>query len=297
MVPGACRTAAPGLGGPAAAALLLLAHRTMLLLAPPAATCCVLASLACLAVAATPTGVNTHSCAMQAAVELLAHNSEESMWVKLGGCHLADGKLKKVGGAAGGGGHSCVLLRAWCRLGVSSLKLTEGKLSRAWSGSSAAAVLRRPRCVQLPRCSRTRACATGQLPVSRKICAGCRRPTPPRTLATWQQALLTLLPPLSCARRCGPTRLSFRSTSPPTTLRTRVSGRAATFFFIYFKGRCWLVLPGVLLPAWWGSKRATGALSVLAMLGRNTRDYNSSMGRAPAAHAAAAVGWERATRF
>jgi len=34
--------------------------------------------------------------ALQAAVEQLAHNSEDSMWVKLGGCHLADGKLKKV---------------------------------------------------------------------------------------------------------------------------------------------------------------------------------------------------------
>lgn len=34
----------------------------------------------------------------QEAVELLAHNSEDSMWVRLGGCHLVDGKLKKVRG-------------------------------------------------------------------------------------------------------------------------------------------------------------------------------------------------------
>lgn len=79
----------------------------MLLLAPPAASCSALASLACLAVAATLTGGSTHSCAVQAAVELLAHNSEDSMWVKLGGCHLADGKLKKVGGAAGGTAVCC----------------------------------------------------------------------------------------------------------------------------------------------------------------------------------------------
>lgn len=34
---------------------------------------------------------------LQEAVEQLAHNSEDGMWIKLGGCHLADSKLKKVG--------------------------------------------------------------------------------------------------------------------------------------------------------------------------------------------------------
>ena len=33
---------------------------------------------------------------VQEAVDQLSHNSEESMWVKLSGCHLADSKLKKV---------------------------------------------------------------------------------------------------------------------------------------------------------------------------------------------------------
>ncbi|KAL4431459.1 hypothetical protein ABPG75_006715 [Micractinium tetrahymenae] len=32
----------------------------------------------------------------QEAVDHLSHNSEDGMWVKLGGCHLADGKLKKL---------------------------------------------------------------------------------------------------------------------------------------------------------------------------------------------------------
>ena len=38
---------------------------------------------------------------MQETVELLSHNSEDSMWVKLSWCHLADGKLKKVGAGCG----------------------------------------------------------------------------------------------------------------------------------------------------------------------------------------------------
>jgi hypothetical protein len=37
---------------------------------------------------------------VQEAVELLSHNREDGMWVKLDGCHLADAKLKKVGARA-----------------------------------------------------------------------------------------------------------------------------------------------------------------------------------------------------
>ncbi|KAI3424317.1 hypothetical protein D9Q98_009870 [Chlorella vulgaris] len=33
---------------------------------------------------------------LQEAVDHLSHNSDDGMWVRLGGCHLADGKLKKI---------------------------------------------------------------------------------------------------------------------------------------------------------------------------------------------------------
>ena len=44
------------------------------------------------------------ACVLQEAIEQLSHDSEDSMWVKLGGCHLVDGKMKKVCVVVGGGG-------------------------------------------------------------------------------------------------------------------------------------------------------------------------------------------------
>lgn len=52
------------------------------------------------ALLACPPWCPTYLCLVQQeAVDQLSHNSEDSMWVKLGACHLADGKMKKVGAA------------------------------------------------------------------------------------------------------------------------------------------------------------------------------------------------------
>ena len=66
----------------------------------------------------------------QEAVDQLSHNSEDSMWVKLGGCHLADGKLKKVGAAP-----ALWVLRRLGRLGAAAAVLL-----RACAPNAAAAI-------------------------------------------------------------------------------------------------------------------------------------------------------------
>ncbi len=50
--------------------------------------------------------IASHSpCSFHDAVELLASDSDDSMWVRLDGAHVPDSKIAKVGGVVGRWGH------------------------------------------------------------------------------------------------------------------------------------------------------------------------------------------------
>ncbi|KAL4421761.1 hypothetical protein ABPG77_009744 [Micractinium sp. CCAP 211/92] len=113
----------------------------------------------------------------QEAVDQLSHNSEDGMWIKLGGCHLADGKMKKL----------CEALKA--NTTVISIDLSDNQLSDEGAKLLAAALRdgRAPDLIDLdlkdnPQIKEAGSTALEELQQHRKtlrVCLGASQPSQP----------------------------------------------------------------------------------------------------------------------